>query len=138
MTTLYRNSHKLYIWMCGDNSIGLVNPVDFQCDLIANFFGSSNDRINPFTIIASDRMKKAVGVYVHEKQGAFVYLGAQGLTRLYQSKLFVSGRRDIIQAITCCVLRHHWTTVCCLPEVLHKKTSQKDMQRYLLSHSTNT
>lgn len=29
MTTLYRNSHKIYIWMCGDNSIGLVNPGDF-------------------------------------------------------------------------------------------------------------
>jgi hypothetical protein len=93
MTTLYRNSHKLYIWMCGDNSIGLVNPNDFQCDLIANFFGNANDSISPFTVIASDRMKKAMGVYVHEKKGAFVYLGAQGLVRQYQSKIFKGGRQ---------------------------------------------
>lgn len=90
MTTLYRNSHKIYIWMCGDNSIGLANPNDFQCDLIANFFGNPNDRIHPFTVIASDKMKKAIGVYVFEKKGALVYLGASGLIRQFQNKILKS------------------------------------------------
>ncbi len=88
MTTLYRNSHKIYIWMCGDNSIGLVNPGDFQCDVIANFFGNSNDRYNnPFTVIASDRMKKAMGVYTQDRDVAFVYLGNGGLVRNLQNKV---------------------------------------------------
>lgn len=92
VTTLYRNAHKIYLWMCGDNSVGLVTPNDFQCDLLTNFFGGANDRINPFTVIASDKMKKALGVYVFEKQGAFVYMTPQGLVRHLQSKVLKGSR----------------------------------------------
>lgn len=92
MTTLYRNSHKIYIWMCGDNSIGLVNPNDFHCDTIQNFFGNMNDRVNPFTVIASDRMKKAMGVYTQDRRVAFVYLGSNGLIRKFQNQILQGSR----------------------------------------------
>lgn len=92
VTTLYRNAHKIYLWMCGDNSVGLVNPTDFQCDLLTNFFGGIGDKVNPFTVIASDKMKKALGVYVFEKQGAFVYMTPQGLVRHFQNKILKGGK----------------------------------------------
>ena len=92
MTTLYGGSHKVYIWMCGDNSIGLVNPSTFRADLIANFFGNDNDEATPFTVIASDRMKKAIGVYIFERNIAFVFLTSNGMVRKYQNKVLKASR----------------------------------------------
>ena len=92
VTTLYGGSHKVYIWMCGDNSIGLVNPANFGAEVIANFFGQANDDVTPFTVIASDRMKKAIGVYILERNIAFVFLTSNGMVRKYQNKVLKASR----------------------------------------------
>jgi len=97
VTTLYGSSHKVYIWLCGDNSIGLVNPHDFVTDVIANFFGNPTDNVTPFTVIASDRMKKAMGVYIFERNIAFVFLTSNGMIRKYQNKVLKASSVRVIR-----------------------------------------
>ena len=92
VTTLYGWADKVYIWLCGDNSIGLVNPSNFVCDLISNFFGTPSDNVMPFTVIASDRMKKAMGVYIMDRNIAFVFLTGKGLVRKLQRNVLKGSR----------------------------------------------
>jgi hypothetical protein len=52
VTTLYSDDDSNYVWLLGNNSIGLVNPKTMVYDLVPNFFGNPNEEITPFTAIA--------------------------------------------------------------------------------------
>ena len=82
VTTLYSGDDNIYIWMLGDGSIGLCNPHTMVFDLCANFFGSSVEKVTPFTAVASVVMSKVVGMYLKDLMIYFVFLdGDQGLVR---------------------------------------------------------
>jgi len=65
--------------------------------VIANFFGNPTDNVTPFTVIASDRMKKAMGVYIFERNIAFVFLTSNGMVRKYQNKVLKASSVRIIR-----------------------------------------
>lgn len=83
--------------MPGDNSIGLVNPETMVHDIIANFFGSASEEIIPFTVIASHKEKKVLGLYIvsRTQEMNFVFLrSGNGFVR--KSQLEVLGEEGAI------------------------------------------
>lgn len=76
--------------MPGDNSIGLVNPETMVYDVIANFFGPFSDEAIPFTVIASHKEKKVLGLYIipRTEELNFVFLrSGNGLIRKNQTEV---------------------------------------------------
>jgi len=79
--------------MPGDNSVGLVNPESMIHDLVSNFFGNQYEDIVPFTVIASQREKKVMGLYIRsDNEISFVFLRAgEGLVRKPQEQVLGNG-----------------------------------------------
>ena len=90
VTTLYSEDELLYIWLKGDNSIGIVNPRNMKYDTISNFFGPDPaGSVTPFTVIASQFEHKIVGLYVQEND-LMVVLVRNG------SEFVRKGQKDIL------------------------------------------
>lgn len=94
---MYSGDDHTYIWMPGDNSIGLVNPQTMVHDIIANFFGPSSEESIPFTVIASHKEKKVLGLYISSRtqEMNFVFLrSGNGFIR--KSQLEILGEEGTI------------------------------------------
>lgn len=95
MTTLYSGDDLIYIWMIGDNSIGIVNPRNFNHDLIKDFFGHRNEEIMAFTVIASPHEHKLLGLYMKNSDIYFVLArGDNEPVRKLQSSVLGSGKNQ--------------------------------------------
>lgn len=64
VSTLYSGDDFMYIWMPGDSSIGLVQPETMVHDLVTNFYGTQEEKVKPFTVVANHIDKKVLGMYV--------------------------------------------------------------------------
>lgn len=78
VTTLYNGDHITYIWMLGDNSVGLVDTNSFEFDIIENFFGPNNIAVTPFTVIASNMKRKLLGLYIQNNELFFAFMRGTG------------------------------------------------------------
>ena len=65
-TTSYCGDETLFIWMLGDNSIAILNPESLAYDIIHDFFGTPEEDVTPFGIIASLFEHKLVGLYIRD------------------------------------------------------------------------
>lgn len=106
VTSVYVNAYKTFIWLLDNNSVGLVNTLDFHTDILSNFYRSQQERkfgpfdedIFPVGAIASNRTKKAFAAYfidtnrngVAEDMG-FVYMSQAGLARKNQQEVLPAG-----------------------------------------------
>lgn len=54
--------------MLGDNSIAILNPESLAYDIIHEFFGTPQEEVTPFGIVASLFEHKLVGLYIRECQ----------------------------------------------------------------------
>ena len=105
VTTLYNGDHITYIWMLGDNSVGLVDTATFEYDIIENFFGESNISVTPFTVIASNKQKKLLGLYIQDNQLFFAFWKGQGaITRKLQSDVLEDSKFYILVFSRDCAL----------------------------------
>lgn len=94
MTTLYSGDDLIYIWMIGDNSIGIVNPRNFAHDLIKDFFGKKNEQVMAFTVIASPHEHKLLGLYMSNSEIYFVLVrGDKKPERKLQKEVLGSGKK---------------------------------------------
>jgi hypothetical protein len=88
VTTLYADDSVNFIWLLGNNSIGLVNPKTMVYDLVPNFFGNPNEEIIPFTAIACPKTRKLAGLYMNKSEIYVVFVKPGGkLIRKKQSDI---------------------------------------------------
>lgn len=93
VSTLHSGDDQMYIWMPGDSSIGLVDPESMVHDLVTNFYGSSGDRVTPFTVVANHGEKKVLGMYIKASGDIwFAFLRAgDGIIRKNQKEVLQNG-----------------------------------------------
>lgn len=97
VTTLYHGDHITYIWMLGDNSLGLVNSKTFEYDIVENFFGPTNVAVTPFTVVASNLKRKLLGLYIQDNQLFFAFMRGSGpVIRTLQSEILKDSKKKII------------------------------------------
>ena len=76
-STVTGSSKGTFVWMCGDNSIGLVNPKSGKCLLIPNFFGEKSEGPLPVCAVADSPGARVAGVYCN-RAGSWACFLADG------------------------------------------------------------
>lgn len=78
--------------MLGDNSIAIANPASLAYDLIPNFFGTPEEDITPFGVLASLYEHKITGLYIKNSQIHIVFMrNASQATRKNVSEIIPQG-----------------------------------------------
>ena len=104
ITTLYSGDDFVYIWLLGDGSIGLCDPQTMVYTLVQNFFGGQNDSVIPLSAVASTKISKILGLYLHADALKFVYLyGEDPMIRKTQQEVIQNSKtidRSVLPKIT--------------------------------------
>ncbi len=89
-STVTGSSKGRFVWMCGDNSIGLVNPKSQQCLLIPHFFGETSEGVTPVCAVSDSTGERVAGVYCNHAGSWLCYLADGSISRQSFASVFRS------------------------------------------------
>jgi len=78
ISSRFTGDENTFIWLLGDNAIGVVNPATLVYDLVANFFGKQAEAITPFAMIACQPDNKYMGLFVKDDMVHFSFMRGGG------------------------------------------------------------